>query len=282
MNNKVLKRYAIVGWNGEDYQSVESKTGPFVLADDAAHEIERLDAQIQELKGELHERLEKSHSVWKEHCHELEVELAWWRNLIKDRNIGTDERPSLRAYIEWLEARVRELEGILSSNENWATVAHTIEKQYGLIGQERDRLREQYNKVLVAIDEGLVEDDADLAAASVVEMQATITRLHEVVGDSSEYLCEKCNCVHPSMGTSLLQPCPNCGNMMLPSSRNVREISRLRGLIGALPLSGSVIGVIMKHGDPHWDVVGKNVLMRCWSQTTADALAALLREKQTI
>ena len=57
------------------------------------------------------------------------------------------------------------------------------------VEQERDHLREQYTKVLVAIDEGLVEDDADLAAASVTEMHATINHLlHQV-----EYLRQPSN-----------------------------------------------------------------------------------------
>ena len=46
---------------------------------------------------------------------------------------------------------------------------------------EMDRLREQYNKVLGAIDEGLVEDDATLAAASVTEMHAKVEWLQDRV-----------------------------------------------------------------------------------------------------
>ena len=133
--------------------------------------------------------------------------------------------------IERLEAQVRELEGILSSNENWATVAHTIEKQYGLIGQERDHLRQRLG---------------DLEAGK--------------------------ECVH------------------LDEYQAVKEDNdRLRGLIGALRGGENSIRVTVSEKYPSLydvgiyyddDYSGDDIVAFSMEKDRADALTALLRERQ--
>ena len=48
--------------------------------------------------------------------------------------------------------------------------------------------------------------------------------------DRAEWFCERENVVHPTQRQGrLLQPCPDCGDAMVPTSPNLREIQRLRG-----------------------------------------------------
>jgi predicted nucleic acid-binding Zn-ribbon protein len=53
--------------------------------------------------------------------------------------------------------------------------------------------------------------------------------------DSAEWLCTKCHVIHPPQeGRTVLQPCPDCGCAMLPTSQNRREIERLKDEIQRL------------------------------------------------
>ena len=140
MSDEALKRYTVIGTysyaSGEVRSSVAEKADGVYVLADAAAR------EIARLEGELVvERnngriLNEVARALGEHHTMTPVEAA--KDLVWQR--------------EQLGARVRELE------------------------QERDLLREQYNKVLGAIDEGLVEDDATLAAASVTEMHAKIAQ----------------------------------------------------------------------------------------------------------
>ena len=172
MSGEALTRYIV----GDKHSLVHlghylcNRTGyevEVVLADDADREIER-----------------------------LEEDKAW---LVEDRKRVYESLEQRMAERDTLEAQVRELEQAFKSAEEQVKLTS---KYVGLVGnffsigqsefmqrsihtqleQERDRLREQYNKVLGAIDEGLVEDDATLAAASVTEMHATISSLRGLIG----------------------------------------------------------------------------------------------------
>lgn len=45
----------------------------------------------------------------------------------------------------------------------------------------------------------------------------------------SEWLCTRENTVHPAQpGRTVFQPCPSCGDAMLPTSPERRELARLR------------------------------------------------------
>jgi hypothetical protein len=46
-------------------------------------------------------------------------------------------------------------------------------------------------------------------------------------GDCVEWLCVKCNCVHPCQRRGFFQPCPTCTAAMLPTSFNLRTIDKL-------------------------------------------------------
>ena len=120
--------------------------------------------------------------------------------------------------------------------------------------QEQDRLHEQYNKVLGAIDEGLVEDDATLAAASVTEMHATINRLRDENTDLQHRVTRY--------------------------DAEMRELVRLRGLIGALPLRTEDqiqrLRERMMTGRDSFAFEGG------YGEELSNALATLLRERQTI
>ncbi len=49
------------------------------------------------------------------------------------------------------------------------------------------------------------------------------------MNDVLEMLCESCRTIHPRKpNTSLIQSCPSCGAVMVPTSDNLREIASLR------------------------------------------------------
>ena len=204
----------------------------------------------------------------------LEEELEWWVNLVETRSIGTTVRPSLKAYVNELEARVRELTMLESYHRRILDVlgyenpivdfttptvlekVQDLQARFAQVEQERDRLREQYNKVLGAIDEGLVEDDATLAAASVTEMRATINRLRDENTDLQHRVTRY--------------------------DAEMRELVRLRGLIRALEAAARAVDGAWSV-DPtqplpvYMDCIDTDRLLRL-----REALAALLRERQTI
>ena len=128
MSGEALTRYY-----AQYYDNGEDVWDDMVLANDAAREIERLEKLS----------VEREAAVWGEVDDKIVEIERLEAQLRAEREAG---KQAVNA-ITGLEAQVRELEGILSSNENWATVAQTIEKQYidkvGHIEQERDRLRDE-------------------------------------------------------------------------------------------------------------------------------------------
>jgi hypothetical protein len=56
-----------------------------------------------------------------------------------------------------------------------------------------------------------------------------------IVGDVVEWLCERCECIHPVQRQGLIQPCPHCKSAMKPTSFNLREIERLQAMHTAPP-----------------------------------------------
>jgi len=54
--------------------------------------------------------------------------------------------------------------------------------------------------------------------------------LEELLNDRMEWLCERCNTIHPNTTKNgrVYQPCPDCGDAMLPTSFNLRKIKSLR------------------------------------------------------
>lgn len=53
--------------------------------------------------------------------------------------------------------------------------------------------------------------------------------LAAVINESIEWWCPTCKIIHPTqISGRVLQPCPCCGDTMLPTSYNLREIKRLR------------------------------------------------------
>lgn len=51
------------------------------------------------------------------------------------------------------------------------------------------------------------------------------------MSDTAEWLCPWCNAIHPHHpGDRFTAPCPECGSPMAPTSQNLREIERLRGI----------------------------------------------------
>src|SRR5689334_3408917 len=51
---------------------------------------------------------------------------------------------------------------------------------------------------------------------------------HERGAMSEEWLCERENVVHPVQRDGIIQPCPDCGAYMTPTSPDKREITALR------------------------------------------------------
>ena len=165
MSDKALKRYVVGIFDLRDDDPTFDYPGKepvrIVLADDAAREIEQLTVLLEEsrrtfgsstfgkeLQGEI-ERLETALTRWQA-IHDALVDVLEGRETTDDHTLVVATKQ--------LRERVRELEGELSSNENWATVAHTIEKQYmdkfGPIQQERDHLREALKHMWNAFDNG--------------------------------------------------------------------------------------------------------------------------------
>ena len=71
-------------------------------------------------------------------------------------------------------------------------------------------------------------DDYDALAERLRVVLTQCDHLAAVNHDRLEYLCERCQVVHPPVGHALLQPCPDCRDTMIPSSFNIRELKRLR------------------------------------------------------
>lgn len=60
------------------------------------------------------------------------------------------------------------------------------------------------------------------------ELEAANLRISELVNEKAEWLCTRCNVIHPmQVQGKLLQPCPVCGAAMLPTSFNIRRIEAL-------------------------------------------------------
>ena len=193
-----------------------------VDADDATREIERLEAQVKEVERELLVKEGDNRSARSE-----QARLQGWVTSL-------DEQLKAAKDLVWqrdqLGARVRELEN------------------------ERDRLREQYNKVLGAIDEGLVEDDATLAAASITEMHATINRLRDENTDLQHRVTRY--------------------------DAEMYELVRLRGLIGVI--EKGLLEIASDCEEVSRNAVVEKGERRAWlaMKHKADALTTLLRERQ--
>jgi hypothetical protein len=68
-----------------------------------------------------------------------------------------------------------------------------------------------------------------------VDMRIGVAVAAYCSGDRSEWLCGRCRVIHPYQpGQRLTAPCPVCGTAMAPTSPNIREIERLRGLLAKL------------------------------------------------
>lgn len=56
-------------------------------------------------------------------------------------------------------------------------------------------------------------------------------------GECVEWLCARCQTIHPSQrGRTFLQPCPECGEAMEPTSFNIRALKRMDALTEAARL----------------------------------------------
>lgn len=76
------------------------------------------------------------------------------------------------------------------------TMLHTSDTLRAKLGQERDELKRENDRLR---------------------------------GECTEWLCKRCRRIHPNQRrNSILQPCPNCGDAMMPTSLNRREIDRLQ------------------------------------------------------
>jgi len=70
-------------------------------------------------------------------------------------------------------------------------------------------------------------EDLDRRIALALTEQAR--EIEQLRGDWVEWLCQRENVVHPyQQGGGLLQQCPSCGEAMMPTSQNLRELARLR------------------------------------------------------
>ena len=175
------------------YREIGQLYYDMVDADDAAREIARLKVAAYMPGSEV--TWEESSKMYagdnkmlKEQVKRLE---ARYMEIIHDYERTIE---CLEGHASTLQARVRDIEEVLAAEKREvAHVEHERDRLRLQLGQREidhmkellvehdklvdyDRLREQYNKVLGAIDEGLVEDDATLAAASVTEMHAKIAQ----------------------------------------------------------------------------------------------------------
>jgi hypothetical protein len=94
-------------------------------------------------------------------------------------------------------------------------------------------------------------------AIAEAEKQETVNR-----GDAVEWLCHRCKCIHPRQRHGFIQPCPDCNEVMAPTSFNLREIDRLRVLLTTTP----------KH-TPLTDEMTKQMKERCDSMEMRGAFA---------
>jgi predicted RNA-binding Zn-ribbon protein involved in translation (DUF1610 family) len=64
--------------------------------------------------------------------------------------------------------------------------------------------------------------------APIFLAEAVLAAVAQYRSEQAECLCTACNVIHPIQREGILQPCPDCGAAMAPTSVNLREIARLR------------------------------------------------------
>lgn len=81
-------------------------------------------------------------------------------------------------------------------------------------------------------------------SAETSEVRALREENARLRGDCVEWLCARCQTIHPSQrGRTFLQPCPECGEAMEPTSFNIRALKRMDALIEAARLGLEALSV---------------------------------------
>src|SRR3990167_7137932 len=83
------------------------------------------------------------------------------------------------------------------------------------------------------IQEGTIEALNEAGAKrnlkiAIADNAALRREVGELKAGWCEWLCEKCNMIHPNQGGLILNPCPTCRTAMTPTSQERRKICSLR------------------------------------------------------
>ena len=135
------------------------------------------------------------------------------------------------------------------------------------------------------------EGDDDYAERGFADHKAAIDALDEALaqhtaevrslrGECVEWLCARCQTIHPSQrGRTFLQPCPECGDAMEPTSFNIRALRRMDALTEAARMGLEALDACLDALQRIREAGGQSTSAEIAAETAIDALSAALPQQ---
>lgn len=120
----------------------------------------------------------------------------------------------------------------------------------------------------------------DAGAQHSAEVRSLREENERLRGEYVEWLCARCQTIHPNQrGRTFLQPCPECGDAMEPTSFNIRARRRMDALIDAARMGLEALDACLDALQRIREAGGQSTSAEIAAETAIAALSAALPQQ---